>query len=174
MQKFFNQKYLDSLPVSRKSRINNLLEAKLETINDNDYDVFLSHSSRDKDLVGKVRDVIEKEFGYKAYVDWDENSGMKRREVANTVKEVMRRCKTFLIIKTKNSDESSWVSWETGYFEALKFKNVYNNFEKIGVLVIEDEGYDVTEVKRKEGCCHQEYLLRYTFVNESNLKDFIG
>lgn len=176
MGKLFNQTYLDSIPSSKKSvigRVRFLAEAAIDKNSQKTYDIFLSHSSKDKDLVGKIRDVIEKEFGFEAYVDWDENSGMKRTEVADIVKNVMQRCKTLLIIKTKNSDESSWVSWETGYFEALKFKNRISRFDKIGVLVIEDDGYSERTVKRNSECYHQEYLLRYTFVNENNLRDFI-
>jgi hypothetical protein len=171
--KFFNQKYLDSLSTSGKS-IRSRHTDLTEDTRGKDYDVFLSHSSKDKDLVGKIRDVIEKEFGFDAYVDWDENSGMKRSEVANTVKKAMKHSKTLLIVKTKNSDESSWVSWETGYFEALNCQSGDNKLDRIGVLVIEDGDYNAEEVQISSTCYHQEYLLRYTFVNEDNLRSFIG
>ncbi|MBQ8464807.1 MAG: toll/interleukin-1 receptor domain-containing protein [Alphaproteobacteria bacterium] len=176
MQKYFNEKYLNSLPVSKKTvkdRNSYLAEAHISKEQKETFDVFLSHSSKDKNLVGKVRDVIEKEYHFSAYVDWDENSGMLRTEVADTIKEVMTRCKTLLIVKTQNSDESSWVSWETGYFEALKFKNITDRFDQIGVLVIDNENFNQAVLENPFNCYHQEYLLRYTFVDENNLRTFI-
>ena len=69
------------------------------------YDVFISHSSKDKDLIKKLRSYLEDYFGLSAYIDWDEDCGMSREEVADRVKEAMSRSKTFLIVKTDNSDK---------------------------------------------------------------------
>lgn len=37
------------------------------------YDVFISHSSKDKDLIKKLRSYLEDYFGLSAYIDWDED-----------------------------------------------------------------------------------------------------
>ncbi len=133
------------------------------------YDVFISHSSKDKDLIKKLRSYLEDYFGLSAYIDWDEDCGMSREEVADRVKEAMSRSKTFLIVKTDNSDKSSWVSWETGCFEIMCSSPKNDNFDKIGVLLIENDSKKFT----KETFEHQEYLKRYEIIGKDELQDFV-
>ncbi len=133
------------------------------------YDVFISHSSKDKVLIQKLRIYLEDHFGLSAYIDWDEDCGMSRDQVADRVKDAMFRSKTFLIVKTDNSDKSSWVSWETGCFEIMCSSPDKDNFEKIGVLLIEDESKKFT----KETFEHQEYLKRYEIIGKDELQAFV-
>jgi hypothetical protein len=127
-----------------------------------EYDVFLSHSTKDKELIKKIRKVIEDKYHLSAYIDWEEDSGTSRDEAADVVKEAMDKSKSFLIVKTSNSDDSSWVPWETGYFDK-------KDMERIGVLLIEDEENNFTSQTFK----HQEYLKNYEILEEDELIAFV-
>ena len=93
----------------------------------------------------------------------------KTRPTLDRVKEAMSRSKTFLIVKTDNSDKSSWVSWETGCFEIMCSSPKNDNFDKIGVLLIENDSKKFT----KETFEHQEYLKRYEIIGKDELQDFV-
>lgn len=169
MIQFFNRAYLDSIELKPRPvrTMNEALLSEAASGKQEEYDVFISHSTKDKDTIKKIRQVLEENFNLSAYIDWDEDNGMSRDDVADTVKERMKHCKSFLIVKTENSDMSSWVSWETGYYEALHNENGRVSFEYIGVLLIEDEAFN------KDTFLHQEYLKRYEIINQSNLVEFV-
>lgn len=126
------------------------------------YDVFLSHSTEDGTLIKRIRDVLEDGFGISVYIDWDEDAGTPRDEIADAVKSAMNRSKTFLIVKTDNSDDSSWVPWETGYFDN-------KDSDKIGVLLIEDNDSKFNH----ETFEHREYLKNYAILGPEDIVDFI-
>lgn len=160
MRQFFNVKDFKDIPIKTKEKV---VAASDSAIGKQSYyDVFISHSSKDKMLIQKVANLLEYQCGLSAYVDWDEDSGMPREEVADTVKDVMNRCHSFLIVKTSNSDKSSWVSWETGLYDA-------KNPDKIGVLLIEndDTGFNLETFE------HQEYLKRYQILDKNELIHFV-
>ena len=71
------------------------------------YDVFLSHSTKDTVLIKQIRDVLEASFDISVYIDWDEDEGVRRDEIADAVKNGMNRSRSFLVVKTDNSDDSS-------------------------------------------------------------------
>lgn len=123
------------------------------------YDIFLSHSSKDKDLIKKIRQKLEDDLELSVYIDWEEDSGTKRDDIADTVKKAMEISNSFLIVKTSNSDESSWVSWETGFYDN-------KNSNAIGVLLIEDDKLTSETFK------HQEYLKNYKLLDPKDLKQF--
>lgn len=127
-----------------------------------EYDVFLSHSTKDMVLIRKIRDILENNYGIAVYIDWDEDEGTSRDDIADVVKNAMDRSHSFLIVKTYNSDESSWVSWETGYFDN-------KDADKIGVLLVEDdeEGFNSQTFK------HQEYLKNYIILGPEDIVDFV-
>jgi len=126
------------------------------------FDVFLSHSTKDAALIKMIRDVLECEYNISVYIDWEEDRGTPRDEIADVVKSAMERSNSFLIVKTHDSDKSSWVSWETGYYDN-------KNCDKIGVLLVEDEDNKFTH----ETFEHQEYLKSYIIVGPEDVVDFI-
>lgn len=170
MTQFFNRAYLNSIELKPRPvrTMNEALLNEAASGRQEEYDVFISHSTKDKRLIKALRQTLEEEFNLSAYIDWDEDNGMSRDDVADTVKERMKHCKSFLIVKTENSDMSSWVSWETGYYEALCYEKEHISFERIGVLLIEDEAFN------KDTFLHQEYLKRYEIINEANLIEFVN
>jgi hypothetical protein len=124
------------------------------------YDVFLSHSTKDKVLIRQIKQYLEEENEISVYIDWDEDSGTNRDEIANVVREAMKISRNFLIVKTDNSDASSWVSWETGYFDN-------KNPDRIGVLLVENETFTHKDFE------HQEYLKSYEILGPDDIVTFI-
>jgi len=81
------------------------------------YDIFLSHSFLDADLVrGLYRDLRRK--GYTVYVDWIVDPDLDRkkvtRESAKRVRMRLGSCKSLLLAFSANAELSKWVPWELG------------------------------------------------------------
>ena len=88
------------------------------------YDLFISHSSADSNLILKMK-VILNSLGFNVYVDWISDRNALKRELTNasTAKSIIERLnssKALLYIHTENSSQSQWTPWELGYFHALK------------------------------------------------------
>lgn len=126
------------------------------------YAVFLSHSLKDANLVKQIRQRLERDHNISVYIDWEEDNGTSRDQIAAKVKAAMEISNSFLVIKTDNSDNSSWVAWETGYFDR-------KSSERIGVLLIEDEAIGFTHETFK----HQEYLQNYELLGVSDIVPFV-
>ena len=90
------------------------------------YDVFLSHSSLDKETVLQVNDLLEDRLGLSVYVDWIEDPSVDRTHVtpanAAKIRQVMKRCKTLLYAVSDRSSGSTWMPWELGYSDATHGK----------------------------------------------------
>ena len=65
-------------------RASELLEASGHVRNDQTFDVFLSHSYLDADLVLGLKEQIE-QMGYSVYVDWVTDSELERGSSASTL-----------------------------------------------------------------------------------------
>jgi hypothetical protein len=89
------------------------------------YDIFLSHSIKDSNLILGVKDTLE-DLGYSVYVDWIDDKQLDRSKVtpstADLLKQRMKSSKSLLYVTTENADNSKWMPWECGYFDGLKEK----------------------------------------------------
>lgn len=87
------------------------------------FDIFLSHSFQDRELVVGTKKLIE-DAGYSVYVDWIDDAALDRtavdRERANHLRTRMQQCETLFYAHTPNAALSRWCPWELGYFDALK------------------------------------------------------
>ncbi|POA27744.1 MULTISPECIES: toll/interleukin-1 receptor domain-containing protein [unclassified Pseudomonas] len=97
--------------------------AGLESFKDERFDIFLSHSIKDKDLVEGVG-VLLRERGYNVYIDWMNDEELDREHVdkktADRLRQRMRNCSSLIYIATGQSAESKWMPWELGYFDGCK------------------------------------------------------
>ncbi len=86
------------------------------------YDLFISHSFRDKDLIAGLYRLFDK-AGYKVYIDWIDDSGLDRTNVTKETAELIRkRIKSSLglaYVATANATSSKWCPWELGVSDGM-------------------------------------------------------
>lgn len=88
-----------------------------------DFDIFLSHSIDDSDLILGVMLLLQKQ-GLKVYVDWVVDKKLDRnsvdKETAAVLRERMKFSRSLMYIATGNSSASKWMPWELGFFDGHK------------------------------------------------------
>ncbi|MBY3252159.1 TIR domain-containing protein [Rhizobium laguerreae] len=124
------------------------------------YDVFLSHSTKDAELVLGIKLILE-DHGRSVYVDWIEDPELDRANVkpatAETLRNRMQSCLSLVYLHSGNSGASKWMPWELGYFDGYR--------GAVAVLPV---------TKSEESSFYgQEYLGIYPWIDESalSLKD---
>jgi hypothetical protein len=102
-----------------------ILLSKNEFVESHHYDIFLSHSVRDCELMLGMRETLV-ELGYSVYVDWFEDPTLDKPKLtpdtANLLRKRMQRAKSLLYVTNENIESSKWMPWECGYFDGLKEK----------------------------------------------------
>ena len=91
-----------------------------------EYDIFLSHSSKDKELIAGLK-LILNDLGYTVYVDWSDgklNPNEVTPDTAKVLRDRMKQCKSLIYAFSENASNSKWMPWELGYFDALKNSRV--------------------------------------------------
>lgn len=135
---------------SHKS-LSTILKEGRETDQKN-FDIFLSHSYIDKELVFGAKVLLE-EQGKSVYVDWIEDQELDREKIdertAHRLRVRMRQSDALFYAYSVNSTNSRWMPWELGYFDGLK--------GKVAVFPIVDEG--------SNNFLGQEYLNLYPYVD---------
>lgn len=116
-------------------RSSNLYKSKKQVLNEAvatfnsylTYDIFLSHSSKDAELILGVKATLE-DLGYRIYVDWVDDAQLDRSNVnestAQLLRERMKASKSLFYVTTDNAVTSKWMPWECGYFDGYKEKVV--------------------------------------------------
>lgn len=111
----------------KKSTVSEALHASV-TSSSSSYDVFLSHSSIDAELILGAKALLES-YGFSVYVDWVDDPQLIRSRVnavsASIIRDRMRSSKMLLYAHTLNASKSKWCPWELGYFDGLKSGNVF-------------------------------------------------
>ncbi|TOP41857.1 toll-Interleukin receptor, partial [Vibrio parahaemolyticus] len=109
-------------------RSNNIYKSKSQVLNESvasfnkfrTYDIFLSHSSKDAELILGVKATLE-DMGYSVYVDWVNDPQLDRSKVnestAQLLRERMDASKSLFYVTTENAESSKWMPWECGYFD---------------------------------------------------------
>lgn len=141
------EKYKNSFDLEQLSVESGLLNEKFI----DSYDIFLSHSYRDKELIYSVKFELES-YGYKVYIDWIDDNQLSREEVTKDTAEIlknrMNKAKSLVFVTTENSIDSKWMPWELGYFDGKKGKVAI-----LPVLKTKDDEFK-----------GQEYLGLYDFI----------
>ncbi len=86
----------------------------------NQFDIFLSHSSLDREEVITLVELFNN-CGYSVYVDWIYDEQLDRNNVTKETAEALRtrmlQSKGLAYLATGNSANSKWCPWELGYFD---------------------------------------------------------
>jgi hypothetical protein len=89
------------------------------------FDVFLSHSITDRDVVIGAM-LYLRAAGLTVYVDWDVDKQLDRSKVdratAGILRDRMNQCDSLLYLWSKNAQQSRWMPWELGYFDGRNGK----------------------------------------------------
>lgn len=98
---------------------------------------FLSHSSKDKDVLPGAIQVLQN-HGASVYIDEidPEMPPYTSDETAALLKQRIAQTKRFVLLTTKNSKESRWVPWELGIADGAK------GLSKIAIFPASDTAYD--------------------------------
>ena len=87
------------------------------------FDVFLSHSFRDQEIVLGIKRIIERS-GQSVYVDWIDDPLLDRRHVtaatADRLRDRMQACDSLIYAASTHAENSKWMPWELGYFDGRK------------------------------------------------------
>jgi len=120
-------------------------------------DVFLSHSSKDKDDLPAVIEFL-KRFGVKAYVDKADDDLPKKTtsETGKIIKNRIAECKKFIVLVSDNSKESKWIPWELGIGDEKK------SIDNVALLPKSDDS--------SSGWPEQEYLGLYPRIVYNTFK----
>lgn len=122
----FNESELKALAQSNKSiyetssQILKSASAKFDI--NKKYDIFLSHSFQDAEVIHGLKLFIENIYSLSVYVDWIDDPELDRSKVskytANRLRSRMNNCKTMLVAHSESTPDSKWVPWEIGYFDS--------------------------------------------------------
>lgn len=121
------------------------------------YDIFLSHSIKDAQLILGMKKIFE-DLGYSVYVDWIDDPQLNRSSVtpatADKLRQRMKSSRSLFYVTTANATKSKWMPWECGYFDGFK--------EKVAIVPIDKER---TSSNYYWG---QEYLGLYPYCVKQN------
>lgn len=124
----------------------------------NYFDIFLSHSYLDRDVVEGI--FIElRNIGYSVYVDWIIDPHLDRKNVTKESAELIRlrmnNSRSLILAVSTNAQTSKWMPWELGYMDAKT--------KKCSVLPISESD------NASESYSGFEYLKLYPFIKKGNV-----
>ena len=115
------------------------------------YDLFISHSYRDKDHIIALRHFF-KRAGFSVYIDWIDDPTLDRTNVtsatAELIKKRLEQCRGLAYIDSYNIPTSKWCPWELGIADGLLGK----------VCILPITQYDTFEYRERE------YLGLYPYL----------
>jgi TIR domain len=124
--------------------------------NDQSFDVFLSHSFQDAELVLGVYELLSRQ-GLKVYVDWIVDQQLDRSSVQATTAEQlrtrMRQSRSLIYAHSTKAGISKWMPWELGYFDGFR--------QTVAILPIAQTSAD--------SFAGQEYLGLYPYIDGSTV-----
>jgi hypothetical protein len=138
-----------------------ILRKSIETASaTSEFDVFLSHSSKDADLILGVKTLLE-ERGLSVYVDWIVDPELDRSNVTAATADILRKrmhqCESLIYAATSNAANSKWMPWELGYFDG------HRGDEHVAIMpFVEHQG---------DAFFGQEYLNLYAVVRKDFYKN---
>lgn len=123
------------------------------------FDIFLSHSIADAELVLGVKQLLEQQ-GATVYVDWSHDRQLDRSKVnaetADLLRQRMRQSKSLIYLATDSASTSKWMPWELGFFDGYRPGGV-------AIMPVLD--------RETDGFAGQEYLGLYPRVTKDNYQN---
>lgn len=149
----FLKKSLSGLPLTEQLS----MESLAKSINP-DGSTFLSHSSKDGELLGGAI-LLLKTHGATVYVDKKdpELPPYTNKETAAGLKSRIHQSKKFVLLASENSKDSRWVPWELGIADG------YKGLSRVAVL-------PAVESQHKAAWADWEYLGLYDRIVWGNLQ----
>jgi hypothetical protein len=136
-----------------------LKEAVVAATNSDRFDIFLSHASKDAELILGVKALLEDQ-GFTVYVDWIDDAQLNHakvsRENAGLLRRRMRQSGSLVWVATEAASVSKWMPWELGYFDGFRPNQV-------AVLPLVDDP--------KQTFKGQEYLALYPVIDKDNYEN---
>lgn len=147
----------------KNNKLKSLNESEIS--DDESFDIFLSHSYKDRNLILGIKAIFEK-LGFSVYVDWINDRLLNRdnvtKDTAAVLQKRMRQSKSLIYATSENASQSKWMPWETGYFDGIRNRMV-------AILPISDEE------RVEKSFIGQEYLGLYPYIAMDSLdKNFIN
>ena len=151
----FNIDELQRYFAADSAQIDSILRANSGFDYSKEYDIFLSHSYKDRLAVAGLAKHLEQQYGYEVYVDWIEDSSLNHSQVsratAKVIKNRMKQCRSLFYVTSANASSSKWMPWELGLMDGMK--------GKVAICPLTRDRY-ATEYQG------QEYLGLYPYVTE--------
>lgn len=127
------QKEIDTRNFSAAQILN---ESRRVQDSQDSFDIFLSHSSKDNELIIGLKLILQ-DIGYSVYVDWNDptlDPDHVTPKTAEVLRKRMSQCKSLIYAFSVNASISKWMPWELGYFDALRNS-------RVAVLPIRNDAY---------------------------------
>lgn len=153
--KFYTKSYLSNLTETRSTGTKTLSQAISDNKNRLSFDIFLSHSFKDKKYIyGLFLELTSK--GYTVYVDWIIDPQLQRSNVTtdtvNKIRKRMKQSKSLIYATSENASNSKWMPWELGFMDGDK--------GSCAILPITNYGDDTFK--------GQEFLSVYPYITKGN------
>jgi len=119
---------------------------------------FLSHSSKDSELLPGVLTIIENHGGH-VYIDKKDSRlpDSVTPETAEILRDTIRQCKKMVVLVSSNTKESRWIPWELGLGDEAK------TTRNVALFPVVEKSYETTWTQ-------QEYLGLYRRIIWGNFK----
>ena len=114
-----------------------------------EFDIFLSHSFKDKDVVLSVARELEG-FNLSVYIDWDIDRSKVNKLNAKRLRKRMEKSKALLFLVSDNASISKWMPWELGFMDGLN--------KRVAIVPMANQNTDVYT--------GQEYLGLYPYLSK--------
>ncbi|MDI9314420.1 MAG: toll/interleukin-1 receptor domain-containing protein [Hydrotalea sp.] len=161
--KYFNINDFNKIDLTRNSLSSmQLVDSRTARGEKDIYDVFLSHSLKDKQLVKQIKHYLENTCNISVYIDWEEDAGTARDDVVDSIKDAIKKSKNLLLLRTENAQDSSWIPWEVGYYDST------HSADRICILLVESDEFNASNFK------HEEFLKQYHLLEKDDLIRFIN
>lgn len=121
--------------------------------------VFLSHSSKDHEMLPGVVLILENHGG-RVYVDEADRElqGTDFQKTAERLRDVVKTCQKFVLFVTKQTKDSTWIPWELGLGDGNR------NEQNVALFPSADQQYD-------QSWSEQEYLGLYRRIIWGNFQN---